>query len=139
MSKSKTMSRRRRKNSVFLSGMAQGNPERFRFEWGKRIVSWLYEINRRGANLCSSESVGDASVRVFEVLEQAETLLTLCGYPAERLVGEETRSVLANECCKVLARVYGAELYRVVNPRYPKPRNGVRGLATQLKNILSNY
>jgi hypothetical protein len=122
MSAGRSGKRRQQKKARFLSAVACEKQERFCIEWNKRLVSWLYEINRRGAEFCKTEDVSVACERVFEVVEKVEELLAECDDEARQIVEAETRRVLTNECCKVVARVYGAELYKVVNPRYPRPR-----------------
>lgn len=117
---SKAGQRRQRNSSLYLAALAHESKTKFGLEWNKRIVSWLYEINRRGAEFCKTEDVSVACERVFEVVEKAEKLLADCDTNAKLLVEAETRRVLTNECCKVVARVYGAELYKVVNPRYSR-------------------
>ena len=122
MSAGKSGKRRQQKKARFLSAIAREKQERFYFEWNKRIMSWLYEINRRGAEFCKTEDVSVACERVFEVVEKAEKLLAGCDAEAKQIVEAETRRVLTNECCKVVARIYGAELFKVINSRYPRPR-----------------
>ncbi len=122
MTASKTTRRRRSKKSRFLNATARDSQRTLRFEWDKRIVSWLSEINRRGAALRASEAPDIACGQVFEVVEMAESVLASCDTAVVELVGDETRDVLISECCKVVARIYGAELYKVINHRYPKSK-----------------
>lgn len=112
----KTAQRRRRGQVEFLISTARDDRRKFEHEWHKRVVSWLYEINRRGASLCSDAAENSDADRVFEVVEQADRLIADCGI--DNLVGAETRRILTKECCKVVARVYGPGMYRVVAHRW---------------------
>jgi hypothetical protein len=111
-----TAQRRQRKQAEYLRSLARNDPRRFDHEWNKRVVSWLYEIGRRGALLCSGEDVDRGADRIFEVVEQAERLITACG--VENLVGSETLRVLTDECCKIVARVYEPAMYTAVTQRW---------------------
>jgi hypothetical protein len=111
-----TAQRRQRKQVEFLRSVAREDRRKFQFEWNKRVVSWLYEINRRGALLRSYEANNSSADRVFEVVEQAERLIAAC--EVESMVGPETRLVLTSECCKIAARVYAPTMYRVVTKRW---------------------
>ncbi len=113
-----TAQRRQRKQVSYLVTTARENRRKFHYEWNKRVVSWLCEINRRGALLraCDEEAAGVE--RVFEVVDQADRLIAACGAEVDRLVGPETRQVLIGECCKIAARVYGPAMYRIVNHRW---------------------
>lgn len=114
----KTALRRQRKQADFLRSTAGKDRRQFEFEWNKRVVSWLYEINRRGALLISGDDAGSGGEGVFEVVEQAERLMSACGVEVVRLIGAQTRQMLTNECCKVVARVYGPAMYKVVTHRW---------------------
>ena len=111
-----TAQRRQRKKADFLRKTARGDTRKFEHEWNKRVVSWLYEINRRGALLSSDAAGSEGADRVFEVIELAERKMADCGVEAQ--VGAETRRILTNECCKVAARVYGPSMYKVVTHRW---------------------
>ncbi len=107
--------RRQRQSSNYLAKLAQQNELAFRREWNKRIRSWLLEIRHRGEKLRAEYDPKVEGELVFSVLDRAADLIASCGLGVEKLVGLETRTVLANECCKVVAGVFGPEMYRVYN------------------------
>jgi len=112
---SKAGQRRQNKSSKYLATLALQNELKFRCEWNKRVHSWLLEIRHRGEQLRSESDPKIECERVFGVLNHAAHLIASCGTTVEQLVGDETRAVLANECCKVIASIFGADLYRVYN------------------------
>lgn len=115
---SKTVERRLRKDACRLASMASSNLVLFEAEWNKRVLSWLGEIERRGAALrdpngCSAEQSEDTAT-VFGVLKKVDRLLRLCGEVVEEKVGVETRAVLSHACAKAVARVVSPQLCKVV-------------------------
>jgi hypothetical protein len=120
-----TAQRRQRKQVTFLYSLALHDRSRFEHEWNKRVVSWLYEINRRGTLLSLGETQDASADRVFDVVEQAERLIEAC--EVENMVGTETRRILTNQCCKIVAHFYGSTMHRLVNHRwYSQMRTVVR-------------
>jgi hypothetical protein len=111
-----TAQRRQQKQARFLRAMAQDDQRRFQHEWNKRVQSWLYEIHRRGALLRRGEGHHPELGRIFDVIEQAERLIAACG--VEDVVGSETRQLLLAESSKIVARVYGREMFRVITHRW---------------------
>ena len=96
--------------------MAQDDRRRFQHEWNKRVQSWLHEIHRRGALLRRGEGYHSELGRIFDVIEQAERLIAACG--VEEIVGSETRQLLLAESSRIVARVYGREMFRVITHRW---------------------
>ena len=111
-----TAQRRQQKQVRFLRLIARDDRRRFQHEWNKRVQSWLHEIHRRGALLRSSEGHHSDPGRIFEIIEQAERLIAACG--VEDIVGSETRQLLLGESSKIVARVYGREMFRVITHRW---------------------
>jgi hypothetical protein len=109
-----TAQRRQQKQARFLRSMAQDDRRRFHHEWNKRVQSWLHEIHRRGALLRRGE--GSELGRIFEIIEQAERLIAACG--VEEIVGSETRQLLLAESSRIVARVYGREMFRVITHQW---------------------
>ena len=105
--------------------VARGDIESFNGAWEQRMSGWLYEIERRVklqrkklGTLATSRS-GQLTMRypkteIFDVLDSANRLLNACGKEVERLVGEDTRTTLANECANAVAHIYDRRLYRPV-------------------------
>lgn len=112
-----------------------GKDERlFRREWQKLIQGWLNEVHRRaknwrqGVEFRNIEGVDGAieqgRTHVFGVLEVAEAMLAACGGDVGKLVGEETRRVLTNECVKAVAILCDARLHHMVDHRvYRRAKN----------------
>lgn len=100
--------------NIFVSLQKQ-NEKLFHREWQKQVQGWLSEIHRRaknwreGTEIRNAENVDGSIVRgreqIFGVLKIAETMLAACGAEVEKLVGDETRRVLTNECVKAVAYV----------------------------------
>jgi hypothetical protein len=110
-----------------LVSLLKKNEQLFRREWQKLVQGWLNEIHRRamswreGAEFRNVESVDgpieQGRTRVFGVLEIAEAMLVACGDDVERLVGEETRRLLTNECVKAVAILCDGRLNYMVDHR----------------------
>lgn len=107
--------RREKREAARLRELAGQNPERFLMEWQSRIEGWVMEINGR-ARAAADENVPPGEcLPIFDILAKAERLLGLCGERAQQLVGDETRRVVENECCKAVARLTDPRLYRLTN------------------------
>jgi hypothetical protein len=103
--------RHRQKLSKRLKELARQDTRIFLKEWQKRLDSWVDEIRRRGQHLRNEDQSDERQAWVFEVLEQAERLLTLCGPEVGRLVGAYTRDILIHECCKAVAFAIDPRMY----------------------------
>ncbi len=103
----KAAERRNNRRQVYLSLLAQENPEKFKHEWMKRLKSWAIEINMLG----KEGKIKTPSV--FDVADRAKEMLLGCGDKAVELQYEETQSILENECCRVLAPHIGYEMYKI--------------------------
>lgn len=114
-----------RVNSLVSS--LEKNEELFRREWQKLVQGWLNEVHHRaknwreGAELRNVESVDglveQGRSRVFGMLDTAEAMLAACGSDVEKLVGEETRRLITNECVKAVATLCDGRLNYMVNHR----------------------
>jgi hypothetical protein len=108
----KAAERRKRSNEQFLTRLAQNNPERFRVEWAKRVISMAYDIRDNGRN-------GLISVpTVFEKADEAKQVLASFGAKAATMEISSTADVLENECCRLLAahskdKLRKADIYSV--------------------------
>lgn len=110
-----------------LVSLLDKNEELFRREWQKLVQGWLSEVRlraniwREGAGVRNFESVGGlvepGRARVFGVLDIVEETLAACGEDIERLVGVETRWLIANECVKAVATLCDGRLNYMVNHR----------------------
>ena len=99
----------------------------FRREWQKLMQGWLNEVHRRaktwreGGEFRNIESVDgpieQGRIHIFGVLEIAEAMLSACGDEVEKVVGEETRRVLTNECVKAVAILCDGRLNHMVDHR----------------------
>lgn len=110
-----------------LVSLLKKNEQLFLREWQKLVQGWLNEVHRRanswreGAEFRNIESVDgpieQGRARVFGVLEISEAMLAACGDNVEKLVGEETRRLLTNECVKAVASICGGRLNQMVDHR----------------------
>lgn len=110
----KAAERRKIKRKRFLTELAQGNPERFKNEWSKRIESWVDEIW-----ITAKDGKIDVPP-VFGIVDRAKEMLSACGDRAAKLQLQETVDLLNNECCQALAPIIGRNIYRI-NQRW-KPK-----------------
>lgn len=103
----KAAEKRKRSRRIYLSKLAQDDPERFEHEWAKRINSWADEIwtfKQRG------KIQGPAA---FQISDRAKQVLLECGNEAIKLQFKETKEILENECCQVLSLHIGHEIYKI--------------------------
>jgi hypothetical protein len=117
--------RRFNKRVNSLVSLQKENGKLFWREWHKQVQGWLNEVHRRakdwreGAEFRNSESVDGSIVRgraeIFGVLEIAEKMLAACGADVDRMVGDETRRVLTNECVKAVASICDGRLNYMVD------------------------
>lgn len=108
-----------------LVSLLKKNEELFRREWQKLVQGWLNEVHRRAKNwregpeLRNVESadgpIEQGRARVFGVLDIAEAMLAACGEDVEKLVGEETRRLITNECVKAVATLCDRRLNYMVD------------------------
>jgi len=110
-----------------LVSLLKKNEALFQREWQKLVQGWLNEVQwrakdwREGAEVRNVESA-DGSIeqgrtRVFGVLDIAEAMLVACGGDVEKIVGEETRRLITNECVKAVATLCDSRLNYMVNQR----------------------
>jgi hypothetical protein len=125
--------RRFNKRVDSLVSLLKLNEKLFRSEWHKQVQGWLSEVHRRakncgeGAEFRNAENVNSSieqgRTHIFGVLEIAEAMLAACGSNVEKMVGEETRQLLANECIKAVAYICDARLnYMVNHPVYRRAK-----------------
>lgn len=130
---SRTAKRRFNKRVNSLVSLMKQNEKLFRREWHKLVQGWLSEVHRRardwreGREFRNTESLDGSIVKgraqIFGVLEIAETMLVACGTDIEKMVGEETRRLLKNECVKAVANICDGRLnYMVDRHLYRKAR-----------------
>jgi hypothetical protein len=103
----KAAERRKRRRQMFLSGLAQENPERFEYEWDKRLKSWADEI------WFFAKEGKIRAPALFDVADRAKKVLSDCGEKAMKLQFKETKDILENECCQALSPHIGREIYRI--------------------------
>lgn len=111
---SKSSQRRQRKLARYLRNLAEKNPRAFKVEWGKRLESWLDEIQIISRD-CRRSHSDLSETKIFTVLDRANTLLGLCGDRAEALVGSHTRQILNEVCCRQFALAANPQLHRLGN------------------------
>lgn len=117
---SKTGRRRFNVQTAAFRQLIENEPVRFRREWKKRVLGWLYEIHRRardwntGIEFRNTENVDglieQGRMQVFGVVECADSFIAACGVKCEKLVGKETRELLNAECVTAVARVIDRRL-----------------------------
>jgi hypothetical protein len=108
---SKGSLRRRARRRAYLWRPAKKNPEKFWAEWSERLESWSREADRR-ARLWRDEE-GRRLPKAFSLVDEAMNELRGCGREAMALEGEETREMMADSCCRVVAQAYDHRLYRL--------------------------
>jgi hypothetical protein len=109
----KAASQRRMKRLKFLVCLAEEEPERFDYEWEKRMSSWLDMIRRDAGRLIGRKN--EAIPPVFEVITEALTVLGYCGESVYEKYAKETFNILNNECCSRLAGHIDPRIFRLNN------------------------
>ena len=110
----KAAARRKQRRQIFLSRLAQDNPERFEREWAKRVDSWADEIW-----LIAKGGRMDVQP-VFSIVDRAKEILAECGERTMKTRHQDTVDLLNNECCQALAPAIGRKIY-AINQRW-KPK-----------------
>jgi hypothetical protein len=133
MSKS-AKSRRFKKRTKYLVGLAVKNPEKFKLEWNKRLESWAAEANTQ-ARCLQMHASGSPSLSL-QYVDKALTELDLCTQRIEKeklptnVVNVVTSEIqpsaqtLAAECEKALANVFDQNL---------QPKGTIPNLTESLK------
>ena len=107
---------------------------RFCREWQQFIVQpYIEEIQKRADQLRLAERVKNqrrtpaqieslakscGNLGIFDVYRRADRLLIAAGGKVEKLVGNETRELLADQCANAVADVYDRRLYRLVKKHF---------------------
>lgn len=104
----------------YLVSLAKDDPERFDFEWDKRISSWLDMIRRDAGRLRDRGNVPVPPV--FDIIQEALMVLERCGKEIYAQYAKETLDILGNECCTLLAghidpRIFRLNNYKMFNSR----------------------
>jgi hypothetical protein len=107
----KAARQRRLRRMKFLADLAKEDSSRFDMEWERRLSSWLEQIRKDAGILRNAE--GRSVVAVFEYVQEAIALLSLCGQEVFEKYGESSWEVLTNECCRSLARRVDPSLFRL--------------------------
>lgn len=129
-----TGERRLSKTARRYAVLAQKDKKRCRDQWRKFILQpYLDEIQKRADRLrlegrrknqrrtpaqieLLAKSCGNLGI--FDVYRRADRLLIAAGDTVERLVGDETRKLLVDECAKAVAGVYDKRLYQLVKKHF---------------------
>lgn len=93
----KTTERRERKLAREFDNLATNNPAEFQATFKQHIDAWSYEAIKRGRSQYGSENKTQ-SLRVFEVLEKAERIISLCGDEVKKSIGDEPLFWLSGDC-----------------------------------------
>lgn len=113
-------SRRLKKRTKYLAGLAAKNPEKFKLEWNKRLESWAAKANTQ-AHCLQKYAPGSPSLSLRYV-DKALTELDLCTQRIEKeklpakVVNVVTSEIqpsaqtLTVECEKALAYVFDRNL-----------------------------
>lgn len=94
----KAASQRRMNRMKFLVRLAGKDPAGFDAECERRLSSWL-ELIRREAGKWRSKT-GTTTPSVFEIVNEALTVLEKCGEAAYARYAREAHELLTLECCR---------------------------------------
>jgi len=107
----KASERRKARRQNYLAGLAATDPQRFQYEWNKRMDSWLDEAWKRTGKFINDD--GDVVPPVFELVDNASRLLEECGVSENVLEDFCSIDVLINECCKAVSSHIDSRLYHL--------------------------
>jgi hypothetical protein len=108
----KAAKRQRRRVTDYLARLSYEEPERFEYQWDKRMGSWLREIR----DLAEKWAQGKATrKRVFGIVDRAMEILEACDEKIYRKYGPKTFGQLSHECAAQLAIIIDPRLYRLSN------------------------
>ena len=109
----KAADQRRNKRMKYLVKLANEEPENFKNEWEKRLCSWIEHIQRDAGRFKYKE--GQSIPPVFDRLDEAMSILSICGDTIFRKYAKEAYDLLTNECCKQFACQVDRRLFRPNN------------------------
>ena len=112
----KAARQRRLRRMKFLADLAKEDSSRFDMEWERRLSSWFEQIRKDAGILRNAE--GRSVVAVFEYVQEAMAVLSLCGQEVFEKYGESSWEVLTNECCRAFAGKVEPRLFKLNS--YPK-------------------
>jgi len=91
----KAAERRKARRQKYMKDLAASDPDKFRKELTKRVMSWQDQIHQRaGEDMLSKDSPS-----VFGIVDAAMETLRSCGRSTSAQYEAETYSVLSTECC----------------------------------------
>ena len=108
----KAAKRQRKKSLDYLVRLSYENPERFEYQWDKRMVSWLENIRYLSMQWPRGQKVRG---RIFGIVDRAMEILEACDGRIYQSYGPKTFGQLSHECAARLAIVIDPRLYRLSN------------------------
>ena len=109
----KAATREKAKRRRYFKNLAGSNPERFVFEWEKRLSSWLFLINERAGRLSDDE--GNPVPPVSAIVDEALSMLEACGEEVFQQYGGKTFDLLTSQCCRSLSVKAFPQFFRVAS------------------------
>jgi hypothetical protein len=93
----KATERRERKLAKEFDNLATNNPVEFQITFKQHLEAWSYEAIKRSRSQYRSENKTQC-LRVFEVLEKAKRIVSLCGDEVKKSIGDEPMFWLSGDC-----------------------------------------
>jgi hypothetical protein len=109
----KASERRKKRRREYLSKLAVTDPNKFSYEWAKRLESWSHEARKRARTLAGNP--GHPDRLAFNVLASALRELESLGVPAVSLEKDATIEALMIESTKAVAFTVDPRIYRLSN------------------------
>jgi len=107
----KAAKREKAKRRRYFKNLAGKSPDRFAFEWEKRLSSWLFLINE-SAGLFSDDN-GYPIAPVFTIVDEAISILDECGEDTFKQYGKKTFDLLTTQCSISLSAKVFPQFYRI--------------------------
>ncbi len=109
----KASMRRAKQRQEYLSRLQKRDPEKFRAQWTKRLVSWAQEAEQRACRF--HDANGKPVPTAFALVDKALEELAACGMADVERERKDTKDIMTNACSRAVANAMDRRLYRLSN------------------------
>jgi hypothetical protein len=116
----KAARRRQRRLKKYFAELSYRCPQKFEIEWNKRLVSWLYEIQRLRAGW--EKGCADSRQPLFDIVDRAMAIIDCCSPEIRHQYRGITYELLSHEGSVQVARTIDRRIYKlnILDPEYLK-------------------